>query len=180
MGIIAVCGEGRCGTSLALQTLKLLGVPIAAEPFIKEHKGIEQYNPKGFYEIANLDDGVQDNRYSGMAVKMFPMALKNTPPELISKVIRMKRNREDACISMIPVLAALHDTELTTFQIYDANCEYLDNYLANTNHLLLTFENFLENPLEEIEKMVEYLDIYPSLSQIKDAYNNVNIITKLK
>jgi len=176
--MISVVSCGREGSSLCMQTLRLLGVEIAAPQFLKEHDKIRQYNPKGFYELSDLDGGVKDERYKGMAVKMFPLALKNTPPELISKVIRMKRNREDACISMIPVLAALHDTELTTFEIYDMNCAFLDKYLENCNHLIINFDAILENPLEEIERVVEYLDIYPSLAQIKAAYMNVDLVTK--
>ena len=177
--MIIVTGEGRCGTSLVMQTLKILGIIVPAPLFLDEHKGIEHYNKNGFLEL-NIEGGIKDERYKGMAVKMFPLALKNTPPELISKVIRMKRNREDACISMIPVLAALHDTELTTFEIYDTNCAFLDKYLENCNHLIINFEEFLESPLAVIEQIIEYLDINPSLSQVKDAYNNVDLVTKLK
>lgn len=177
-GIIAVVSEGRTGSSLCMQTLKILGVPVAAPGFLKEHDNIRQYNPKGFYELPDLDSGIQDERYSGMAVKMFPMALKNTPPKLISKVIRMKRNREDACISMIPVLAALHPEELNAFSVYDMNCEFLDKYLVDIQHLICNFEPLIENPFSEIERIIDYLGINPSLSQIKQAYDNVDLLIK--
>lgn len=180
MGAIIVCGEGRCGTSLCMQTLKLLGVEVAAPDFTEKHKGLEQYNPKGFYENELAYEGIQTNEYDNKAVKLFAAGLKNTDKKYIGKVIRMKRDRVDCCISYAPILAKIETTELTTFQIYDINCEYLDNYLANCNHLTLIFEEFLENPLSCIEQIVDFLEIEPSLSQIKEAYNNVEIVTKLK
>lgn len=180
MGAIVVCGEGRCGTSLMMQTLKLLGVPVSAPPFIKEHKGLEEFNPKGYYELSETVNGIKDDSYNGKAVKLFANGLKHTEDKYIGKIIRMKRNRIDACISYEKIKNKAETTGLTAFEIYDINCSFLDKYFVSRNVLIINFDAILENPLEEIEKVVDYLDIYPSLSQIKEAYLNVNIITKLK
>lgn len=180
MAAIIVCGEGRCGTSLAMQILKLLGVPVAAAPFIKEHKGLEEYNPKGYYELSETINGIKDDSYDGMAVKLFANGLKHTDDKYIGKVIRMKRDRVDACISYERIKDKIETTGLSAFEIYDINCSFLDNYFVNRNHLIINFEAIIENPLEEIERVVEYLDIYPSLAQIKEAYMNVNVVTKIK
>lgn len=180
MGAIIVCGEGRCGTSAMMQTLKLLGVPVAAPPFIKEHKGLEQYNPKGYYELSETVNGIKDDSYNGKAVKLFANGLKHTEDKYIGKIIRMKRNRVDACISYEQIKDKIEATGLSSFEIYDINCSFLDKYFVNKQNLIINFEAIIENPLEEIEKVVEYLDIYPSLSQIKEAYENINVVTKIK
>ncbi len=57
-------GCPRSGTSLIGQTLSILGVPMAAPPFIKEHDNIRQFNKKGFYEL-NIEEGIKDDRYKG-------------------------------------------------------------------------------------------------------------------
>lgn len=178
--MIIVCGCGRDGTSLAMQTLKALGVPLAAPPFIKQHEGLEEYNPKGFYELTETIDGVKDDRYRGKAVKLFANGLKHTEDKYIDKIIRMQRNRTDACLSYAPILAQMEDTGLSAFEIYDINKKFLDKYLLERKHILITFENLLEDPLEVIDSIIDYLGINPSLSQIKDAYMNVNVVTKIK
>lgn len=176
MGIICVTGSGRDGTSLMMQTLKILGVPVAAPDFIKEHDKIRQFNPKGFYELPDLEHGIKDDRYDGMAVKMFPATLENTPKELIGKIIRMSRNPTDAAISYCPLKDVLEDTKLSAFEIIKFNNSYLDKYLLERNHILVKFEHFLENPFDVIEMVIDYLDITPSLSQIADAYRNIDTI----
>lgn len=180
MGAIVICGEGRCGTSAMMQMLKLLGVPLAAPPFIEEHKGLEQYNPKGFYELAETVNGIKDESYDGKAVKLFANGIKHTEDKYIDKIIRMKRNRTDACLSYAPILAQMEDTGLSAFEIYDINKNFLDKYLSERKHILITFENLLEDPLEVIDNIIDYLGINPSLSQIKDAYMNINVVTKIK
>ena len=81
--IVMVTGAPRSGTSLQMQTLDLLGVPINGDRFpegnrdkIKNHlserqkEQSENLNPKGFYEIGGVVIwGVRDiSDYKGKAV----------------------------------------------------------------------------------------------------------------
>ena len=105
MGAIIVTGEGRCGTSMMMQTLKLLGVEVAAPKFLPQHEGLHEYNPKGYYELAETVEGITSDEYEGQAVKLFAGGLLKTDPKYIGKVVRMHRYRLDACISYHPIKA---------------------------------------------------------------------------
>ena len=74
--MIVVTGAGRCGSSLMMQTLHLLGVPMIGDP--ENDKGrntlmsddvtgeltkkIIDANPKGYWELAIKDIYDEDNK----------------------------------------------------------------------------------------------------------------------
>ena len=175
--MIVVCGAARTGTSLAMQTLKLLGVPVPAPRFLKEHCGVEKYNPKGFYEMTDTLYGVDDHRYKGMAVKLFGYQLMNTKPHLIHKVIYTHRERENAIISYEPVKEILEQTIFSSAEIYDHNVKVIQEYLSDKDYLSVHFEEIRTNPEIVIGRVIDYLKLRPSAAQIDAAVRNVEPIT---
>lgn len=111
--MIVVTGAGRCGSSLMMQTLHLLGVPMIGDPekdqgrntLMSEdssgelRKQIINMNPKGYWELAikdiynMIDFGWPD--HEGKAIKIMGAAFTelNTPD--IEKVIYCKRRDRD-------------------------------------------------------------------------------------
>ena len=172
--MIVVSGSCRTGTSMMMQTLVLLGVTSPATPFIKEHNDILHMNPKGFYELHDeVINGVHHNDYKGTAVKLFPGVLNKTPKDKVSKIIVMKRDRQDAINSFEPARKLL-GIDLTSEYIYDANYAILDNYIVDVEHIFITFVGMVTNPREEILKVIDFLGIEPSEEQINRAIKNID------
>jgi hypothetical protein len=88
--MIVVTGAGRSGTSLMMQTLSLLGIPMLGEPsnnnvLVGYDKSkdddltrlAKELNPKGYWEISidDLKEGLPNSfnqDVSGKAIKLFP------------------------------------------------------------------------------------------------------------
>ena len=118
--MIAVLGAGRCGTSLMMQTLELLGVPLYGDPSSRGshqlwqewHKlvGIEipapistQHNTKGYYEVSmsELKDFIYGTSITEDAVKFTTLDIVDIPPSKVSQVIHCYReDRDAAALSM--------------------------------------------------------------------------------
>lgn len=121
--ITVVTGEPRSGTSMQMQSLHLLGVPVAGKEFpLKEVREKNEFdiavaeknkrmNPKGFYEVPGVViRGTRDiEPYKGKAVKIitsgiWPRTARNgmefgTPPSLVDKYIFCVRNPRQIAIS---------------------------------------------------------------------------------
>ena len=171
--MFVVSGSARCGTSMLMQTLILLGVKSPAKPFIKEHKDIINYNPYGFYELHDeVINGIQHHDYKGMAVKLFPGCLQQTPKKYISKMIVCQRNRDEAIKSYEPIRKIL-GVELTSEYIYDINYSILNDYIIDVEHIFITFADMKSNPKGEIDRIIKFLGINPTDGQIQNAINNI-------
>ena len=161
--LIGVTGAPRSGTSLLMQTLKLLGVRVDAPAFIPEHDGIREYNKKGFYEL-NLTEGIDDS-YKG-AVKLFGAQFAFTDKNILNKIIYRHRNREDAIDSFLRF-------EPRAQEIYDANDTLIRAELKGVGHLKISYEEFLSDAHGTILKIIAYLEIWPTLEKVRAAVENV-------
>ena len=99
--MIVVTGSARSGTSMAMQTLMHLGVPIVGEEFSEYNRF--QGNVKGYYELPKeeIAEGVKDDKYAGKGIKLFGQGLLKTETRFIDKVIICERNREDSVKSFM-------------------------------------------------------------------------------
>ncbi len=107
--MIVVTGAGRCGTSLMMQTLHLLGIPMLGEPsnnnvLVGYDKSkdddltdlAKELNPKGYWELGleelkdKLTIGFKEET-KGKAIKLFPGFFKITNIKDIEKIIICKR-----------------------------------------------------------------------------------------
>ena len=172
--MIVVTGAARTGTSLMIQTLLCLGYKTPAKKFLPEHKGVEQYNTNGFYELYHeVINGIQHDRYKGQAVKIFPSCLNLTPTKHISKIIVCTRDMEDACKSYIPVKKVLGGP-LSAKEAFEDSYIFLNEYINGINHIFINFDDIIDNPKKVILELCDFLDISPSKEQISKAIKNVN------
>jgi len=175
-GIICVTGSARTGTSMMMQTLINLGYKTPALKFTKEHKRIEDKNPKGFYELAEeVINGVHHDNYKGQAVKLFPGCLWKTEKEFISKIIICKRNKVDATKSYTPIHKIMEEP-YTPSEIYDVNYEIINEYIDNIPHIFINFEDIIRNPRHEITKLVVFLGLWNvSDEKLDKAIKNIDL-----
>ena len=124
--MIAVVGGGRCGTSLMMQTLSLLGVPLLGNPAaLTTHQLWQAYqensgkvlddlpmskNPKGYYEVSlNKIDGIvagrDTNHYNGEAIKFTTPDIIDIDPEKIESVIYCRRKNIRKAAKSMALLA---------------------------------------------------------------------------
>jgi len=171
----------RSGTSLMMQTLKLLGVPIAGIDFHEEFSHTD-LNPKGYYDLplSETAKGINTDKYKGMAIKLYGGALIQTDPKLISKIIVCTRNKKK-CIDSIYKL--LRRNEIQTGIVFNRkmseyyyylNKKYIELYLKKTSieNIEIRYENILKNPEKEIDKIKKFLNItYDS----KEAIQNIGV-----
>lgn len=175
-GLICVCSAGRTGSSMLMQTLLHLGIEVPAPAFLPEHIGVEKYNPKGFYELKSTIEGVKDNRFAGKAVKLFGYGLINTPKHLISKVIYCQRDREAAIKSYMPIKEIMEATTVSAAAIHDANLRAIQDYLKDMDYMVVPFEGIRQNPELWVYRIIDYLEINPSMKQISIAVKNIDPI----
>ena len=118
--MIAVVGSGRCGTSLMMQTLDLLGVPLAGNPqgrkthqlwqeYYKTKQRVEpisrEYNQKGYYELSlgEVLSSIYSPRdlYSGQAIKYTTEEVTKLDERKLGAIIFCRRrNLKNAARSM--------------------------------------------------------------------------------
>ena len=120
--MIIVAGAGRCGTSLMMQTLKLLGIPLVGNPEARDNHCLWQMyerenntivdtgerteNTKGYYELSlqelnELIDGTYKEETQGRAVKFNTdqvVAIDNDCVEAV--IFCRRRNMFDQAQSM--------------------------------------------------------------------------------
>ena len=122
-----------------MQTLRLLGVSVAGEPWC-EGIGTPAYlNPKGFYDLPyhEIKDGIADDRFKGHAVKLFPPMLCATAPERVSRIIVCRRQRSRAVSSTLKMLAVqtlfpgVPATTAMAEEIYDNSYQHISAYAAH-------------------------------------------------
>ncbi len=177
--MIVVTGTPRSGTSMIMQTLKLLGVPIVGEAF--SFYNLEHHNPKGFWELDYKETfaGIKDDRYRGKGIKILGEGLLRTNPEMISKMIICQRWENFSIKSFVKCLA---DNKLYNLPPTRHNAEYLvkmcqkavEIYLREfpkIQHIYVEYKNWIEDPEGQIKKLIDFLELKPG--NIDDAIKNI-------
>jgi hypothetical protein len=161
--VIIVTGL-RSGTSLMLQTLRLLGFPITGYAFHDEfmHK---ELNPKGYFNLPMSETlgGIKHHEYIGKAVRLGGADLNSTNPKFINKVIWCRRNPEECKKSIMKMLLA--DYDIIKLEPNNENAEKI--YLINT----LFTQKFLD------KNEIPCLEIYYE-EMLLDTKNTINKIKK--
>ncbi len=122
--MIAVVGAGRCGTSLMMQTLELLGVPLYGAPgsrgshqlWQEWHKlaGIEipkdisnTHNLKGYYEVSvgEINNFIYGNKTTDKAVKFTCLDIIDIPLDKLTHIIYCYREDIKAAAASMDKLA---------------------------------------------------------------------------
>ena len=178
--MIVVTGTARSGTSLMMQTLKLLGINIAGQKFDKWNR--ERWNPKGYWELPVKDtiDGIKDDRFEGKAVKLFVQGLTKTNPSFISKAIRCTRLKSAAVKSYMAMLQSMPDcgipgTRNVCSDLYDVGDQYTKEYLELNNipYINIDLNNMINDTVNQINKVADFLSL--SKEDLKPAIENVGL-----
>lgn len=172
--MIVVSGSARTGTSMMMQTLKELGVPMVAPAFVEGHSAIIKYNPKGFYELELEDLMKIKTEHYGKALKVFGAALSLFDISLISKMIVMVRNKEEAVKSSAKVYKALNESVDPSFA-YDMNYEIINMICKEISTIFINFEDMKSNPEKEIKKVVEFLKLNSREEKLNNAVKNIEV-----
>ncbi len=176
--LIIVTGLPRSGTSLMMQILQKVGVPILYD----NSKAPDKHNPYGYYEYERVKSIPKSNdwewlkNYAGYAVKIISPILINIPIKFSCKVILMLRNFEEIIASQekvsgvekssnekkhIVVLYGKHISLIKNkFQssLYVKMIEVNYNELVSSPHFTLEeLSNFLEIPIDipNVAKVVD-------------------------
>ena len=178
--MIAVTGGSRSGTSLMMQTLKILGIPVIGEKF-----GANTYiegNPKGYWEpSADISNEGVHEPLDG-AIKLFGYSLYKSNQDCIDHVIMCTRDESDAIKSTIKWMEhqevpGLKACEYNARFLHIANLRNARAFLDETNKpfVEVKFEDITTNPKKVISKIVGFLGLKASDEIIKEAIDNVEV-----
>jgi hypothetical protein len=194
--MIVVTGSCRAGTSLMMQTLKLLGIEIAGEKFHADFP-VEEGNPKGYYDLPFeiVMNGLGEE-YKGKGVKILGEWLLNTDPDLISHMIICKRRDAGAQDRSTKKLLKLDsetesDSEIRK-ELLKSCWPMSDEMIAERregNYRIIDycqkrikgftkevyFEDMIYQPLKTINEIKEFLFQFVPDADVKEAVENVGI-----
>jgi hypothetical protein len=190
--MIVVTGSARSGTSLMMQTLKLLDVPIEGHKFHDDFP-VKEANPKGYYDLPFevLRKGLGEE-YIGKAVKLLGEWLPYTNPENLTHVIVCKRRDSRAqdrsvirCIEMETEIESPSEIrkkllemclQLSPDQISERrrnNYELIESYLTQLQGYCMDvyYEDMLYNSAETVQEIKEFVD---SEASVDAAIKNID------
>lgn len=191
--MIVVSGDPRSGTSLMMQTLNLLEIPISGEKFT-QRRGSEpmneiavNLNPKGFFEVPGVVmRGTPDiKEFGGTAIKIISPGLTKTPTNLIYKVILCLRD---------PRFVAESQTNLQNGVLLDSNPfktaispkryiiemgKFLKWLMGQPQDfrdkfLIVDYNNFLKDTENELDRLISYLGVTVTSAVRRKAIKNVD------
>tara|TARA_Y100000296_G_C5088934_1_gene213851 strand:- start:123 stop:734 length:612 start_codon:yes stop_codon:yes gene_type:complete len=192
--MIVVTGSCRSGTSMAMQTLGLLGVPIGGEAFHEDFPVISG-NPKGYYDIPfqEIMDGIDVEKYKDKAIKVLGGCILGLTPQDVSHILVCKRRDTRAQDESTVKLLRKENQIETPSKIrkeFLAGCNklspaeikerrryhylYIGMFLSQFKGKVLEvyFEDMFYQPRETIETIKEFLQID---ADIDKAVANVGI-----
>jgi len=179
--MIVITGCSRTGTSLVMQTLKLLGVKIAGYKYLEEFGPKELY-PKGCYDLPFKEtiNGLNTDKYKGYAVKLFPGQLFKTKAEYIDKIIICKRDKEKTVKSIIhsmqifPKNFGLMATEDNAKKLFDLSYKMIEDYLnihTAIHRLSIKYEDMIKNKVSTVNMIKDFVN---SKFDIKKTVLNID------
>jgi len=208
--MIVVAGAGRCGTSLMMQTLGLLGVPLLGNPV--GHRGHQLWqnyqninnlilddipkdkNPKGYFELPLeiVYDVIKGDYpdHKGKAVKITAPEVTHIDPKNIDAVILCVRsNIKDAARSMYELALQDHKFALLNglshcfAEMYgDVSIEDWENHMIDYNETVQKWldKKLIKSTIVYFEDMVT--DPEPIIQHLGDFCNldDPNISAALK
>lgn len=183
--MIVVTGTPRSGTSMIMQTLKLLGIPIVGDAF--DDRNNPEHNPRGYWELPLKEtiDGINDHRYRGHAVKLLSTDLTRTKGRYIDRIIFITRYHNYAIKSYQKVIA---DHKVFGMQVNNffkptrenakklfymaLKCaeDYLDEH-PGIKRIKFDYKDFINNPVKETIRLKDFLKL--NGTDIKEAVMNI-------
>jgi GTP1/Obg family GTP-binding protein len=164
--IIIVSGLPRSGTSMMMKMLDAGGIP----PLTDEIREADKDNPEGYYEferVKKLDKGdvAWLEEAQGKAVKVISALLKHLPDQYEYRIIFMRRNMPEILASQRKMLISrgedaqdMDDEKMAG--LYEKHLQAVQRWLKNQPNITaieLHYNDMVENPLAEIEKINNFL-----------------------
>jgi hypothetical protein len=163
--IIIVSGLPRSGTSMLMSMLEKGGIEVLTD---RERKADED-NPRGYFEFERVKQIEEDNEWlkdaCGKVVKMISALLSHLPDNYNYKVIFMERKMEEILASQRQMLIRrgeptdkISDDEMA--KLFKKHLEQVKAWLAqkaNFDVLYVSYNDILENPQENAEKINRFL-----------------------
>ena len=164
--IIVVSGLPRSGTSLMMMMLDAAGI----SPLQDHIRTADEDNPKGYYEyerVKKLPEG--DTRWlkdaRGKTVKLITALLEHLPAKYDYDVILMRREMTEILASQRKMLERrgenpdkVSDFEMAS--LFEKHLEKVVKWLKmqkNIRYLDISYNQLLDTPAQEAEKVIEFL-----------------------
>jgi hypothetical protein len=186
--IIIVSGLPRSGTSMMMRLLNTGGLDVLTDNI----RTPDESNPNGYFEferVKKLKDGENDwlEMAQGKVVKVISALLEHLPKRHSYKVIFMRRNISEILSSQTRMLIRrgeatdkVSDEKLE--QLYKTHLRNVETWLEqqdNIDFISVSYNDFLENPHENIEKVCRFLNIKANHAMLqvinKDLYRERKI-----
>jgi hypothetical protein len=163
--IIVVSGLPRSGTSMMMKMLNAGGI----EPVTDNIRSADEDNPKGYYELEKVKQLDKDNSWvatcRGKALKVISMLIKPLPSTERYKIIFMRRKMEEILASQKQMLIrrgqptdTILDAKMAEmFEKHLKDIELFIEKQANMDCLYISYNEVLERPAENVEKVNRFL-----------------------
>ncbi len=172
--IIVVTGLPRSGTSLMMQVLNKANLPILQDG-VRES---DVSNPQGYYELEDVKNIVIDNSFldqaAGKVVKIVAPLPVYMKPKLSYKVVFMRRDLEEILRSQEKMLSKDQTSEREKYRtIYEFHLKKTYRFFKENNisWMDINYNELMANPLVELKKVAEYLNLNASAEELAEVVN---------
>ena len=160
-----VSGLERSGTSMMMQILHAVDIPIASDDLRKS----DENNPKGYYELEGgkiinklMEKTFPIEEYKGRFIKITAFGLSFLLQGSY-KIIYMERNLDEVMDSMEKMAKINDETREETKESFKKLNEKIKNdikYRDDIDVLFVNYNEMLERPEENIKRVCSFLNLY--------------------
>lgn len=199
--VTIVTGEPRSGTSLMMQTLKLLGVNVLGKEYprvinndIRKTERAKKLNPKGFYEIPGIViNGIKKeniNNFIGKTVKIIVTGLPKTDISTVGKIILCLRDPREIAVSQKNLTSGLsvangdkwvyaNEVRKTLPNLYTNRMGRFLIWLSNNRNICskilpVDYFDMINKSKSKIDTIIKFLNLSCSKKQKIDALDNIS------
>jgi hypothetical protein len=162
--IIVVSGLPRSGTSMMMKMLNAAGI----EPVTDNIRTADEDNPKGYYELEKVKQLDKDNSWvsdcRGKVIKVISMLLKPLPSDQHYKIIFMRRKMQEILDSQKQMLIRRNQPnpvpDEKMAEMFNKHLKDVEAFIekqANMECLYISYNDVLENPAANVEKINDFL-----------------------
>ncbi|MCX8064334.1 MAG: sulfotransferase [Candidatus Hydrogenedentes bacterium] len=171
--LIIVTGLPRSGTSLIMQILKRIGVPILYE----NSKVPDEHNPHGYYEYERVKEIPVSNNwewlkdYRGYAVKIISPILISIPIDFPCRIIVTSRAIEEVIISQEKMIGTpkLSSEKEYLKSIYKKHMTILRKKIEKNpwvKTIEVNYNELIFYPYQNLEKLSSFLKIKINIEEV--------------
>ena len=160
-----VSGLERSGTSMMMQILHAVDIPIASDDLRKS----DENNPKGYYELEGgkiinrlMEKTFPIEEYKGRFIKITTFGLSFLPQGSY-KIIYMERDLDEVMDSMEKMAKINDETREETKESFKKLNEKIKNdikYRDDIDVLFVNYNEMLEIPEENVKRVCNFLNLY--------------------